>query len=181
MAQYQKNYPEGAYTVKVVNQVLTQSQQKGTPCLALQVEVLRAANKNESKGVIYGGKREVKFWLTDKTLDKTKAFLKAAGFNGHTLAQLDPEHPEFISLEGFEFNCSCKHNVSETTGKTYDDFSAYPVKSAWGSDKSKTNTGRLMMLDALFGCNNVPAPAKKAPVTVQTEPGQDFFDDTIPF
>ena len=182
MADYQKNYPKGSYRLRI-KENSTGTANTGSDFIMLQCEVI--SGKTTDKSIIWGGTRTVKLWLTDKALPNTIAFVKAAGFNG-SIAQLDNEHPEHYSLEGFEFNASNEHN--DYDGKKFDNFSAYPVKAKFGSNVNKINTSRLMQLDALFGCNTIQAPVKKAapvvakPVKVQTEPGQDFDDsEDLPF
>jgi hypothetical protein len=188
MADYQKNYPKGSYRLRIKENT-TGTANTGSDFIMLQCEVL--SGKTTDKNVIWGGTRTVRLWLTDKALPNTIAFVKAAGFNG-SIVQLDIEHPDHYSLEGFEFNASNEHN--ENAGKKYDNFSAYPVKAKFGSNLNKINTSRLLQLDALFGCNTIQAPVKKAvvernvigkienkPVQVQTEPGQDFEEDSLPF
>ena len=189
MATFQSRYPIGNYVLRIKQNTLGETS-TGTPFVAISIEVVSGKNVKDPS-VIYGGTRTVKLWLSEKAMPYTKAFLEYAGFSG-SIAQLDMDHPDHISLEGFEADASCKSH--EYNGKVYDEFSFYPPKSKFGSKMNKVNSSRMLQLDALFGCNTIQAPVKKVvernvigkienkPVQVQTEPGQDFDDeDSLPF
>jgi hypothetical protein len=176
---YQQNYPVGSYSIRVKSNTLGE-ENSGTPFLALQVEVV--SGKNIKGSVIYGGTRTIKLYLSEKAAPYTKAQLDAAGFTG-SIAQLDLDHPDHFSLEGYEADASCKHN--EFNGKTYDNFSLYKPKPAFGAKLNKVNTSRMMQLDALFGCNSVQAPKKTESKlfnhsVVDSDPFSDFNED-VPF
>jgi hypothetical protein len=183
MATFQK-YPAGSYVLRIKQNTLGETA-TGTPFVAIQVEVVSGKNIKDPS-VRYGETRTVNLWLSEKAIPYTKAFLEYAGFTG-SIAQLDIDHPEHISLEGFEADGSCK--LEEYQGKVYDKFGFYPPKSKFGSKMNKVNTSRMLMLDALFGVSTIQAPVKRMvspalgkSVQVQTEPGQDFEDsEDLPF
>jgi hypothetical protein len=145
----------------------------GTPFVELTCDIVNIIRVKGSRDLSNIGEVYVKLWLSDKAQAKSFEFLKAAGFNSPISELSEPND----SMEGFQFNGSNKHN-----DQGYDSFSAYPIKQ-----HNKVNTSRLMQLDALFGCNTIQAPVKKVnpvvakPVQVQTEPGQDFEDEDLPF
>ena len=105
MATFQSKYPAGSYVLRIKQNTLGETA-NGSPFVAIQVEVVSGKNIKDTS-VIYGGTRTVNLWLSEKAMPYTKAFLEYAGFTG-SIAQLDIDHPEHISLEGFEADGSCK-------------------------------------------------------------------------
>src|ERR1700722_13375549 len=178
MATFQSRYPIGSYVLRIKENTLGETA-TGTPFVAIQVEVVSGKNIKDHS-VIYGGTRTVNLWLTEKALPYTKAFLEAAGFTG-SIAQLDLDHPDHFSLEGYEADGSCKLN--EFNGKTYDQFGFFPPKAKFGAKLNKVNTSRLLALDCLFGTSVVQAPKKTAQKPVSELPPSDAWqdDESCPF
>ena len=168
-------YVQGDYKLRVVANALGELS-TGTPYVELKCDVVSLIKSKGDKAKFKNeGHTYVKLWLSDKAKDKTFEFLKSAGFDS-SICKLDNDSE---ALSGFEFNASNKHN--EYNGEYYDQFSPYPVKSAFGS-KNKVNTSKLMMLDALFGCNTVAAPKKSvSAVSTQKIEVSNGYDDGIPF
>lgn len=179
-SRFQDLYPAGIFRLKVIGQKLGVSS-KGSMYLKLKVEVLslKKADKPSSQPIIFGGHRFVDLYLTEKTIEKTKAFVLAAGFKGKSIKQLDPDHSDFQSLIGFEFDATNKPEKSQSSnekyaGKIQDRFSALPVGGSsdkWMASVKGVDAVVAAQFDALW--NSAPSPAGyQKPSNAQTKASQ---------
>jgi hypothetical protein len=169
-SKYQDVFPEGVYRVKVNQQAMGKSENTGNIFLRLKCDIL-SLKKGGNGSEIKPGRRFIDLYFTEATIERTNAFLEAAGFDFSTYGKLDPDHSEHFSLEGFEFDANCKHEVYNE--KTRDKFSALPVgksSTAWMEKLGKTDRVSVMGLDAMYGSalKKNSSVASQKPASVST-------------
>lgn len=160
----QETYPEGSYELEVLGQTFAESK-AGNPYLAVKIKVNKLEKtKNGSPvpaGLIMDGHRFINLHFTEGTIERTKAFLKDAGYRGSDLRTLDAKHPQPASLAGYKFKGSCKHETYE--GKTRDKFEAYSNNGGgnnkWMENLKSVSQTRLLGLNALWNSQNAGIPA----------------------
>src|SRR4051794_23313056 len=118
--KYQEIHPKGIYEVEITGQALAET--KGTPTnpskpylkLKIKILALKKADNGQKPTIILNGTRFLDLYFTEKTIERTKKLITAAGFKGKSLLQLSPEHPQHSSIVGFKFDAS-------NTPEQYDD------------------------------------------------------------
>lgn len=169
------HYEKGRYKATVTAQGFSESKEKKTPFFFLEVAPFEALGANVLPDKIY--RREIKRYVTDKTINRLIEDLRGIGWNGTKLSDLDPNNPNHHSFIDQEIEVDCEHDGE------YDRFDlAYEP-----SHQVESTPGIASKLDKLYGKALVAAaPAKKAPPkaaqpkAAETVPADDA-DDEIPF
>ena len=148
-------YPEGFYRVKAIGNTLTKSKTSDNFYLVVKVEVLEMTGKGK-KDVRPGGYAYLNLFFTEKTKERTLEFLKDAGFDVKTQApaQLVADHPDHVSIEGFEFSAKCKHDEWNGQKKAKFELSFnYRLSNpnGWMENHPAPNHRQLSELNSLFG------------------------------
>jgi hypothetical protein len=151
-SKFQDLHPAGNYRLKVLSHVVARTKE-GKPYLKMKCEVLSLISGGNGTEIKFGSYRFVDLYFTEKTIEKTKGHLKAAGFSGAP-SQLDPSSANHVSIAGYEFDAS--NNPETYESKTRDKFDAWPVKTpggdtAWMDKVNKADAISMMQMDALFG------------------------------
>lgn len=165
--KYQDVYPEGVYTLEVLGNTMAQKKLENgepdpsaTPYAIVKAKVVslkKTKNGAAAPSLILGGHRELMLFFTEKTIEKTRDFLKAAGFRGSDLRELKEGHASHKSLAGFTFDASCENEVYNK--KTRDRFNILPVggfdgKPKWREGLGQVSTAKMMGLNALWNSQN---------------------------
>lgn len=150
-------YAPGQYDGQITSQGFDVSTQKKTPFFWLTVDISADGLETYS--------REVRMYLTDKTVDRTIERLRSIGFTGGSFKDLEPGGS--CSLVGTIVTLECKH---EDGYERWD----FPAPSGGGMS-SEHKDGVARKLDALFG-KALKGSGSQAPAT---EPEPDSGD--IPF
>jgi hypothetical protein len=103
-------FAEGRYLVRIVNQRFIKSTQKGTPGFQLGFRVLRNVDQPETPIGPYP--RDTTWWLTEKTIKRTLHDLHGLGYEGNTLAGVDPDNSDFHDFRDQEFELICSHKAN---------------------------------------------------------------------
>lgn len=179
MESYKDVYPEGFYRVRVIGNALATAKTSGSTYLALKVEVLEKTGKGEKSGIVYGGHRYVNLYSSEKTVDTTRAILKAAGldFDTQSPVQLSPEHPDYISLAGFEFSAQCAHDEYKgvlkdkwQAAKSWDLTTGGSGNSlAWAEGLDTPSRAALAAYEASFGSSKKAGWVPNVPITTTVQ------------
>lgn len=100
-------YPAGRYRGTVIQQGLSASKEKGTPCFVLRFTVDECLEP--ATPPINRYERTIWLYITDGTIPYFFEKLQRLGFYGQSFKQLDPETTGFHSFVGQEINLYCKH------------------------------------------------------------------------
>jgi hypothetical protein len=101
------HFEPGRYLVRVVDQCFTESSQKGTLGFSLRFLVIRNSDQPNAPCKEY--LREIIWWISDKTLDRTMHDLRTLGYRGSTLAGVDPDTCDFHDFRNQEIELVCEH------------------------------------------------------------------------
>jgi hypothetical protein len=169
------HYEKGRYKATVTAQGFSESKEKKTPYLFLEVAPFEALGASVLPEKIY--RREIKRYVTEKTINRLIEDLRGIGWNGTKLSELDPSNPSHHSFIDQEIEVDCDHDGE------FDRFDlAYEP-----STQAESMPGIASKLDKLYGKALVAAaPAKKAtpkPAAAAVPEGvpADDGDDEIPF
>lgn len=181
-------YEEGLYIGDCIGQFMGQSETRGTPYFAMRFSIL-ARVKNEQEHNVAQKERTVYMYLSEKSMPYTIENLAYLGFEGTSVAQLDPSSPNHHSFIGKRCDLWCK--IEPYEGSPQEKWSVSvpyepkPVKAIEPKD--------MRRLDDLFGksmksrkpASKSAAPAAKpAPsgggTAVADRPAPPTQDD-IPF
>ena len=185
MPEYQD---KGRYVGKIINQGISKSREKGTPCALIEFQVVaQVTGPNAEIGVANQYRRTCTIWLTDKTEEYATRDLSSLGFSDfYTLDQLNIGHPDCINLIGHEAEFYCRHEeAKDGSGKVYERWSlaltGYSEVEYLPVDRSE-----IRRLDALFAKGKKSArPATPPPTAPQgaivNAHGVEIDDDSIPF
>ena len=148
------HYDEGRHYVELGEVFFGESQQKKTPYIGIRFT---------PKDGTY--QRDVKLWLTSKTVDRVVAILRGLGWKGSKFQELTPD--EFDS-QTTELDC--------THDNGYENWEFPPPAKA---DAEPSNPGVARKLDALFGAE-LRKGAEDRP-QIEDPVGSVSDDDSIPF
>jgi hypothetical protein len=104
-------YDEGLHVATVIDQALTESKEKHTPCLVLLVKILGEPGVDPATFVPHDKQyeRSIYMYITKATMPFFTETLKTLGFEGTKITQLDKEEPGSHSFVGDQINVWCKH------------------------------------------------------------------------
>jgi hypothetical protein len=162
MAKSGPYYDVGAYVGEVINQGLGESK-TGTPFFYLKVKVLGTPDNEGYVPAAQQYDRTVYFYLSEKSMENTVENLKALGFNGSSLAQLDPDHAKAVSFIGNQVDLYCQHE--EYNGDWKEKWNLSRVLAVQTIEPKK-----LRQLDALFGKSLKAVPATSSPTAAAPKP-----------
>lgn len=180
-------YQAGRYRCEVTQQAMVKAS-TGTPQFVLKVRIIgiyTAPNDVDELQQQY--ERSIYRSITDKTMPYVLRDLDALGFQGGSLAALDPHNPTHQSFVGIAVDCMCKHGKDQQTG---DDKERWSL--AWANQESTAIEGEGLkgsdyrLLDALFNKaakGTTAAKPKPAPVAAPAVNGAGVAvdDDDVPF
>jgi hypothetical protein len=104
-------YPEGQYLAQVTNQYFGESAEKGTPKFCLVIRII--GNRDCPDSPCRPQKREIVWWITDKTVEWVMRDLRALGYMGETLTGVDPDDEDFHDFRGKNIEVSCIHEEDQ--------------------------------------------------------------------
>lgn len=170
------HYERGDYSATVLRQGFAESKEKGTPFFFLEFEPIQALGANVLPAEIYP--RTIRMYLTEAAAPYAFDKLKALGWSGARLSDLDPDNPNHHSF----------HNqiitVRNEPDGEYDKFDL--IREAGGAGGAEHTAGIAAKLDRLYaktlaahGNGDKPKRAKKAPMPTQQPAG--IPDADIPF
>ena len=161
-------YQPGIYECIVQSQGFGESKEKKTPYFFLAFSPV----KHNGREVESPYERELKMWLTDKTVERAIGQLRGLGWGGSSFADLEPGGHSF---RGVNLTLTCTHNADG-----YEDWEL-PAPSSGTSQQTPGVTKRL---DALFG-RELKNGAGTAPVRPQASspsaPVEVVPDGDVPF
>ena len=160
------HYAEGLYECIIRDQGFDESREKRTPCFWLRFVPV----KSNGHHVDQDYEREVKLWLTDKTICQVVERLRTMGWTGSSFKDLEPGG---FSFEGTNVQLRCFH--SEVNGKVYENWE-FPPPATPGSENKSTVAKKV---DALFG-KALKAKATNASTSANPASTVDD-DDAVPF
>jgi hypothetical protein len=169
------HYEPGDYLARIVRQGFSESKAKSTPFFFIEIEPIEALGANSLPSTIY--KRSIDWYFTEKTIDNSIEKIRALGWAGTKLADLDPSSPNHVSFVGQEIRV---HNQPDGQ---YDNFEMAREGSGTpgGGGGPKDVTGIASKLDKLFGKSLMATAKKAAPVKKQAPVGVGAEDDGVPF
>lgn len=179
-------YGAGTYRCQITGQAFGKQGAKNTPYFALQIKVLGYYHPETGdfhpENANYD--REVKLWITEKTVEHVVPKLRAIGYEGSSFKTIDPATPDYQSFAGVETDFVCQ--IENNNGKDYEKWD-FPMMS----QAIENTVGVSRELDTLFGKKlkavagvpSVPAPAKTRPVpqAVPQNIPAGTEDDEVPF
>jgi len=120
--------------------------------------------------------RTIYMAATEKTAAFVGETLEAIGYDGERVSQLDPTHPNHVSMIGKQVNLWCKHeDDQEGNPRERWQFS----RGASTLELPQLSAKEVRELDSLFGRNKKAAAIESAPV--QNIHNQEIDDSDIPF
>lgn len=161
-------HPNGKYRLKIIGQALS-TNKRGNMELVMKCETISLVKAEHGNPIIKPGSHVyLRMYFSELTIEKTKAFVLAAGFTGKSLRQLDPGNENFFSIAGFEFDASNKQEKWDD-GKFHDKWSAFPVggSNKWMDKLKSPDSMKVMALDQIWNATKVetanrpPAAAAK--------------------
>lgn len=149
------HYEQGYYECQISDQGFDVSKEKKTPCFWLRFM---------PEGGEY--EREVKLWLTDKTIESAVSRLRSLGWEGNSFRDLEPGGHSFA---GTVVRLRCEH--SQDGDKVYENWE-FPAPES----NSENKNGVAKKLDTLFAkaLKGGKSAAKAVPAVVED-------DGDIPF
>lgn len=175
-------YDEGLYIGEVVQQAIGKAK-TGTAQLLLKFKVLGTPLDDGSyEPSTQQYDRTVFVALTAKTVDFVVPKLEQLGFEGDSILQLDPSHPNHFSIVGNQANLWCKHE----TDQRGDLRERWDISSGGSQLQATPLEGKeARQLDALFGKalkgNKNKKNVEPASRPDNLERSTEIGDDDIPF
>ena len=163
------------YRVRFTSQALGESEQKQTPFLALQFDVIAVYVGPEETEPVVSKQRTAYLYITDKTIERFRDDLETLGFDRDSFKYLDPKTPGFFDFAGREGDMYCQHQ--EYNGDKSERWGV--AGKPRGLSVQELDAKGIRSLDSLFGKalkGLAKAPAPK-PVAVK---GQ-VDDGDVPF
>ncbi|HTF68643.1 MAG TPA: hypothetical protein VK638_38795 [Edaphobacter sp.] len=153
--------------------------QTGTPQIVWLVKILGVslddAGTIDSFRPNQQYERRIYMALTERTAPFVSEALQNIGFEGEKISQLDPGHPQHVSMIGNQVNLWCSHERDQKGDlREKWQFSRGPQKLELPS----LNAKEVRELDALFGKGNRQT---KPPAPAQNIHGEEIDDSDIPF
>jgi hypothetical protein len=155
-------YGKGRYLAEILEQGLTTSAAKGTPCFYLQLQILNRYDANGGLVDCPQYERTYTQYLANETgVNILRADLKALGVQVTTFAQLDPATPDHVNLVGRQIDVTCELEAYQ--GRQ---------RERWGIARTRSTLApeAVRALDDQFGHllrggngQAQPAPAVNAP------------------
>lgn len=167
-------YQEGRYKGEIIEQGFGEAS-TGTVQFVLNVKIF----ETESGDPVQENTRFVFKSITEKTMPYLLEDLRALGFNGTSLSQLDPDRADHHSLVGQTHLFFCKHEYDQQ-GNQRERWNLY--RGGNSLDLKPPDSKKLRDLDMLFG-----RAAKQKPATTKQPPppppswSSDPTDDQVPF
>jgi hypothetical protein len=173
------------YLGRIVNQGLSQSREKKTPCAIIRFEVLgRVTGPGTEEAVEHNYERDCTIWLTEKTLEFAERDLNNLGFGDfYTLEQINLTHPDCINLTGKEVEFYCQHEAAKDgSGKVYERWSvALQGGKSTPLEFSPVERPEVRRLDALFAKGKKTTKPMPVAVTAKNAHGAEIDDGDVPF
>lgn len=158
--KFQQIYAEGSYELEALDNTWAESG-AGNPYLAVKVKVVKMEKTKNGSPIptqIMDGHRYINLSFTEGTIERSRAFLKEAGYRGSDLRELDAKHQNHKSLAGYRFKAGCKHEPDfKDKSKTRDKFEAYSNNGGntkWMDNLKSVSQTRLLGLNALWNSQN---------------------------
>lgn len=177
-------YNAATHLVRITNQGFSESKEKKTPFFFFEFTPIAEVRDGFNEQIDGKYSRNIKLYLTDKTVANVRKALADLGWEGESFRQIDPNVDGFHSFVGMETLAECSH---ESTG--YEKWELPYERAASAPKESDAAISRK--IDALFGKSKVPVgksaskPAAKPSQTRETVPSGsgDVVDknDEIPF
>lgn len=167
------HYEKGPYKAIVTAQGFSESKEKKTPYFFLEVAPCESLGANAMPDKIY--RREIKRYVTEKTIERLISDLRGIGWNGTKLSDLDPNTPNHFSFIDQEIEVECVHEGE------YDKFDL-----RYEGGQTESTPGISSKLDKIFGKALIAAkpkaaaPKPAAAKATETVPAVEE-DDEIPF
>lgn len=169
------HYEPGDYKARIVRQGFSESKAKATPFFFIEIEPFEALGPNTMPEVVY--KRTIDWYFTDKAGPNSIEKLRALGWAGSKLTELQPDSPNHHSFVGQEVHV---YNKPDDAG--YDKFDL--ARGGTGGAGTEARSGVAEKLDKLFGKSLMASKPKvvKAPAKAVAAPAEDEVEaDPIPF
>ena len=164
------HYPAtGGYLLRIVDQALGKSAQKGTPQFSVKVKVLGKVDPENPDNFFPDGRqfeRTINVYFTEKSIDGAIATIKALGFTGTSFKFLDKATQGFHDFTGVEAEGYCEHEAG-VDGKLYEKWNFSRPGGGKALDVTRLEDKERRELDNLFGKNLAASTPKQvaAPAT----------------
>lgn len=184
MPEYQD---KGRYVGRIVNQGISKSREKGTPCVVIEFNVLaQVTGPNTEVEVANQYKRTCTIWLTERTQEFATRDLANLGFTDfYTLDQINLGHPDMIDLRGREVHFYCRHEAArDGSGKIYENWSVALQGGDSEVEMLPVERSEVRRLDALFAKGKKsqrPAARVAASKPAPNAHGAVVDDTDVPF
>jgi hypothetical protein len=173
-------YEVGVHVAEIVSHSLTKAS-TGNKQLVMRVKILGIPDGDSYAPHRYQYERTIFWTITEKTVPFIVEKLQTLGFQGTQFSQLDPAHPDHISMKGQQVDLWCKHEPGQD-GEMRERWDI--SNSGLAREVAPLNAKETRELDALFGralSGGKVKPAK--PPVNEDEEYQEvgITDDDIPF
>jgi hypothetical protein len=175
-------YEAGLHVAEILSHQLTKAS-TGNMQLVWRVKILGLPDGDSYAPHRYQYERSMYWTITEKTVPFILEKLETLGFAGKQFSQLDPSHPNHISLKGQQVDLWCKHEEGQDGG----------IRERWDISNSglkrevtSLNAKETRELDALFGKALSGGKAKVKTAKPAVDDSEDFqgvgiTDEDIPF
>ena len=153
-------FEEGRYLVRIIDQCFTESPQKGTLGFSLAFRVVK--NLDEPDAPIKSTHRGLTMWISEKNVSRVLHDLHTLGYEGSTLAGVDPDAEDVHDFRDTEVEMVCAHE---------DGFERWSLRATKQHLKDKS---KLRELDRVL---NPKRPTGGTP----DEASHEITDSDIPF
>jgi hypothetical protein len=172
-------YQVGVYVCEVVSQAIGEAG-TGTPQFILRVKVIGVpiTGTSEYETVRQSYERTIYMPITDKTMQFFEENMERLGFDGDSLAQLDPSTPNHISFVHKMIDCYCKHEENQK-GESMERWMI--SRGAPAIEAVPVPLAKMRKLDALWGKARGKSGRTVVPSSPLRDQSQEITDDDIPF